>query len=55
MPQHGIEPHYDAYKTSVIPIYYKGVAGTLGFEPRITDSKSVVLPLHYIPIDPFIK
>ena len=25
------------------------MAGVLGFEPRITESKSVVLPLHYTP------
>ena len=25
--------------------------GVLGFEPRITESESVVLPLHYTPID----
>ena len=24
--------------------------GLLGFEPRMTESKSVVLPLHYNPI-----
>jgi hypothetical protein len=26
------------------------VAGALGFEPRLTESKSVVLPLHYAPM-----
>ena len=25
------------------------LAGILGFEPRLTESKSAVLPLHYIP------
>ena len=29
----------------------KLVAGLLGFEPRTTESKSVVLPLHYSPTD----
>ena len=24
VPKHGIEPHFDAYKATVIPIYYKG-------------------------------
>ena len=27
------------------------MAGELGFKPRLTDSKSVVLPLHYSPTD----
>jgi hypothetical protein len=33
-------------------LYYKGktVAGELGFEPRQTESESVVLPLHHSPI-----
>ena len=26
-------------------------AGILGFEPRLTQSKCAVLPLHYIPTD----
>ena len=26
------------------------MAGTQGFEPQLTESKSVVLPLHYVPI-----
>ena len=26
------------------------MAGTLGIEPRLTESKSVVLPLHNVPI-----
>ena len=24
VPQYGIEPHFDAYKATVIPLYYKG-------------------------------
>ena len=28
----------------------KDLAGTQGFEPQLTESKSVVLPLHYVPI-----
>ena len=27
VPQYGIEPHFDAYKATVIPIYYKGKIG----------------------------
>jgi hypothetical protein len=27
-----------------------GVAGELGFEPRLTESESAVLPLNYSPI-----
>ena len=27
------------------------LAGELGFEPKLTESKSVVLPLHYSPTD----
>ena len=30
---------------------YHRMAGVLGFEPRLTESKSVVLPLHYTPIN----
>jgi hypothetical protein len=29
------------------------VAGELGFEPRLTESESAVLPLNYSPISPF--
>lgn len=32
------------------PIYTKNVAGIAGIEPTQTESKSVVLPLDYIPI-----
>ena len=28
----------------------QGLVGLLGFEPRQTESKSVVLPLHHNPI-----
>jgi hypothetical protein len=36
-----------------VTYYYVGVcvAGVLGFEPRQTDPESVVLPLHYTPIE----
>src|SRR6476620_6377643 len=30
------------------------LAGELGFEPRQTESESVVLPLHHSPINPSI-
>ena len=32
----------------------KTVAGELGFEPRQTESESVVLPLHHSPPNPLI-
>ena len=31
------------------------MAGTAGFEPTISESKSGVLPLHYIPMDAAIR
>ena len=40
--------------TFVLLSYYTGIsgfrkAGDLGFEPRLTDPESVVLPLHQFP------
>lgn len=33
VPQQGIEPHSDAYKATVIPIYYKGFGVKIFTEP----------------------
>ncbi len=30
-------------------LFFRNEAGIPGFEPRYTDSKSVALPLNYIP------
>ena len=32
----------------------KELAGTQGFEPQLTESKSVVLPLHYVPVSHYL-
>ena len=32
-----------------LPEFPTNMAGIQGFEPRLTESKSVVLPLHHIP------
>ena len=47
----GIEPLTVTCKATVFPIIPipQCLAGVLGLEPRITESKSVVLPLHYTP------
>ena len=38
-----------AYQAIALPLSYtaKNLARVLGLEPRMTESKSVVLPLHY--------
>ena len=36
-------------KTRVYAGFYIDLAGELGFEPRQTESESVVLPLHHSP------
>lgn len=41
VPQQGIEPHSDAYKTTVIPIYYKGL------EPRFLQKRFQKLTHEY--------
>ena len=47
----GIEPTSLGSKPSILSVERKTdyVAGPQGFEPRLTESKSVVLPLHYGP------
>lgn len=36
--------------TFIVKAFSFLVVGLLGFEPRMTESKSEVLPLHYNPI-----
>jgi hypothetical protein len=43
----GNDPVFLHYQCSVMPLYYKSVAEVLGLEPRRTESKSVMLPLHH--------
>ena len=46
----GIDPVLPVSQTSVQATTLRTpLAGILGFEPRLTESKSAVLPLHYIP------
>ena len=47
----GIEPTSLGSKPSILSVERKTdcVAGPQGFEPQLTESKSVVLPLHYGP------
>ena len=48
-----IEHSLMVLETIVLPLNYVSVlAGTLGVEPRHTESKSVALPLRYAPIMP---
>lgn len=48
---------YDEIKKGQISnkIDLSSLVGLLGFEPRQTESKSVVLPLHHNPIVPQFK
>lgn len=39
------------YQGCGMPLTYKSVVEVLGLEPRMTQSKCVVLPLHYTSID----
>ena len=39
------------YQGCGMPLTYKSVAELLGLEPRMTQSKCVVLPLHYSSTD----
>ena len=48
VPQPGIEPSFDAYKATVIPIYYKGknlVRGK-GIGPLTKRWQRLILPLN---------
>ena len=50
VPQYGIEPSSDAYKATVIPIYYKGKMVEDGrIELPLKACKAPVLPLSLIP------
>ncbi len=54
VPDAGIEPTTSALSkhcSTAELIWPKIRAGLLGFEPRLTESKSGVLPLHYRPIE----
>jgi hypothetical protein len=56
--QSGVEPETQAYETRMIPFHYRAIknlikpkmAGRLGFEPSLGESKSPVLPLHKRPM-----
>ena len=44
----GFEPAtYDLSNRNVYQLRHRSMARVLGLEPRMTESKSVVLPLHY--------
>lgn|GEM_PF-5136924 len=45
-----MEQSYKTKVPSLMPGTLLFSVGLLGFEPRRTESKSVVLPLHYNPI-----
>ena len=48
-----IEHSLMVLETIVLPLnYVSALAGTLGVEPRHTESKSVALPLRYAPVMP---
>ena len=46
MKKAGAEP---AYFNKTFDLQRLSVAGELGFEPRLTESESAVLPLNYSP------
>lgn len=53
----GVEPQpisrYPVFKAgrSPSPLHHLPLVEIIGFEPMLTQSKCVVLPLHYISID----
>jgi len=45
VPRQGIEPHFEVYKTTVIPIYYRGWCLLVESNNRPTTYQVVALPL----------
>ena len=46
--------NHSATRPHLVFILLKNLAGTQGFEPQLKESKSLVLPLHYVPISHYV-
>lgn len=46
--------NHSATRPHLVFILLKNLAGPQGFEPQLTESKSVVLPLHYGPMSHYV-